>query len=79
MPKQLPTPKQLKQRHKKFKKDVAEKLLPRTKIKSYFKTLGIRAEGDLHVGLADEVYRIMLHAALRTLKNNRKTVRKWDF
>lgn len=75
----LPTKDEILKRHKKFKKELGEKLIPRTKLKAYFKSIGIRAGGDLIMGFTDEVYALLKKAALRTVKNGRKTVRTWDF
>jgi thiamine monophosphate kinase len=75
----LATKKEAMAKHKEFKKEVGSKLIPKSKVRAYFKHLGIRASNDLSDSLAEEVYAIMKKGALRAIKNGRKTVRSWDF
>lgn len=75
----LATKKEALKKHKEFKAEIGEKLVPKSKVRAYFKHLGIRASNDILEGLTDEVYLLLKKAGLRAIKNGRKTVRNWDF
>ena len=75
----LPTRKEIIKRHKKFKKEIGSKLFPNAKLKAYYSQLGIRVDSSLIDGVTDEIYVLLKKAAMRTVKNGRKTVRPWDF
>lgn len=77
--KTLATKNEILKKHKAFKKEIGSKLIPNSKLRAYYKNLGIRASNDLVEGLADEVYTLLKKSALRAVKNGRKTVRTWDY
>ena len=74
----LASKKQISSRHKKFKKEVGVKIVTASKVKTYFKTIGIRASTDMVDETANALYDVLKKACLRAVKNGRKTVRSWD-
>lgn len=75
----LPDFKQLKDRHLKYKDEVQVKLLTQSKLVGYFKALGLRSsKADILAATSEELYRLLFKACLRTVRNNRKTVRAFD-
>ena len=65
--------------HVDFRKEVGAKILTASKLKEYFKAIGINSSGDLPDGIADVVYKAMWRAMQRAYENGRKTVRPCDF
>jgi len=77
--KQLPSFKQINDRHAKFKEEVGVKIIPTSKVRKYYKFIGMRSETELTSYLAEEIYRWLRKATVRAIRNNRKTVRGHDF
>ena len=61
-----------------FVGEVGVRIITASKIKEYFKEMGIRTSGDMNDYVASEVYKIMKKSVVRALQNGRKTVRPWD-
>jgi len=68
----------MKKAHIDFRKEVGAKLLTASKIKDYFKSLGLRSEAELAEGIADHLYKVMWKASSRAMSNKRTTVRSDD-
>jgi hypothetical protein len=72
------TRKEIVRRHKAFVGEVGVRIITASKIKEYFKEMGIRISGDMNDYVASEVYKLMKKSVVRALQNGRKTVRPWD-
>lgn len=72
------SPKELKQAHLAFKKEVGSRILTASRIKEYFKGLDVRSNSEFIDAVANEVYAMLKKCAMRALRNGRKTVRPWD-
>jgi hypothetical protein len=72
------TRKVLLKRHKTFVSEVGTRIITASKIKEYFKEIGIRTSSEMTEFVASEVYKLMKKSAVRALQNGRKTVRPWD-
>ena len=77
--KQLPNTKQINDRHTKFKEELGVKIIPTSKVRKYYKAIGMRSEKEITVSLSEEIYRWLRKATFRAIRNNRKTVRGHDF
>ena len=77
--KQLPNTKQINERHLKFKEELGVKIIPTSKVRKYYKAIGMRSEKEITVSLSEEIYRWLRKATFRAIRNNRKTVRGHDF
>lgn len=77
--KQLPSVKEINDRHAAFKEELGAKIIPNSKIRKYYKSIGVRSEKELGMYLAEEIYRQMRRSVFRAVRNNRKTVRSHDF
>lgn len=64
--------------HVSFIAESGEKILTKSKVKQYFKSMGLRLDGSTSKSLADKVYALMYEAAARCTGNDRKTVRPVD-
>jgi hypothetical protein len=79
----MPDLKKLKDRHIKAineaKKPGVRGLLSISKVQEYFRSLGLRApKDDILTATTAELYTLFFRAAIRTIRNNRKTVRGFD-
>lgn len=79
----MPDLKKLKDRHIKAineaKKPGVRGLLSISKVQEYFRSLGLRApKDDILTATTAELYSLFFRAAIRTIRNNRKTVRGFD-
>ena len=79
----MPDLKKLKDRHIKAltaaKKPGVRSLLTVSKVMDYFRSLGLRApKDDILAATTAELYSLFFRAAVRTVRNNRKTVRGFD-
>ncbi len=68
----------MKKAHVQFRKVVGAKLLTASKVKEYFKALGLRSDSALAEGIADSLYKAMWKGCTRAMSNKRTTVRSDD-
>jgi len=68
----------MKKAHVEFRKEVGAKVLTASKLKEYFKALGLRSDSELAEGIADHLYKVMWKACSRAMSNKRTTVRSDD-
>ena len=68
----------MKKAHITCRKEVGSKILTNSKVKEYFKSLGMRSDKELVDGIADAMYKAMWKGCARAMSNKRSTVRSED-